>query len=244
MPSRVPFVPAWVVAVLAVGPLAPPVLARQTALPPLPSIELASVLPPARDAIAPLQRAAAARPADPKAIGALAGMLQAWEQLDAAHQAYTRAQALAPRSFEWLYLDGVVLERLARHAEAAQKLERALAESPGYLPARLALPEALFEAGDLSRSRRLFEALTGEPLAEPRAHFGLGRIDAAENHHAAAIQHFERAIALFPEWGAAHTRWRSPTARQGGRRTPAGRWSGTSRTVRAGRVSTIRSLPP
>jgi tetratricopeptide (TPR) repeat protein len=132
-------------------------------------------------------------------------MLQAWEQLDAAHQAYTRAQALAPRSFEWLYLDGVVLERLARHAEAAQKLERALAESPGYLPARLALPEALFEAGDLSRSRRLFEALTDEPLAEPRAHFGLGRIDAAENHHAAAIQHFERAIALFPEWGSAQS---------------------------------------
>lgn len=141
---------------------------------------------------------------DPSAVGALARMLHAWEQFDAAHQAYTRAQGLAPRSFAWQYLDGVVLERLARHSEAAQRFERALAESPDYLPARLALPEALFEAGDVIRSRRLFEALVREPLAEPRAQFGLGRIDAAETHHDAAIRHFARAIALFPEWGAAN----------------------------------------
>ena len=176
---------------------------RQT-LPPLPSIDLASYSVPARDAIAPLQRAATSRPTDPKAIGDLARMLQAWEQLDAAHQAYARAQALAPHSFEWLYLDGVVLERLARHTEAADRFERALTESPDYLPARLALPEALIDAGDLARSRRLFESLKGEPLAQPRAEFGMGRIDAAENHHDAAIRHFERALALFPEWGAAN----------------------------------------
>ena len=177
---------------------------RAAAPPPLPTLDLPSYSAPAREAIAPLQRTAAARSTDPQAVGALARMLQAWEQLDAAHQAYERAQALAPHSFEWQYLDGVVLERLARHREAAQRFERALTESPGYLPARLALPEALFEAGDLAGSRRLFEALTREPLAEPRAEFGLGRIDAAENHHPAAILHFERALALFPEWGAAN----------------------------------------
>ena len=197
------FVPVWVAALMAVGAPAAG-SSRQTALPPLPSLDLASYSAPAREAIAPLQRTAAARSTDPQAVGALARMLQAWEQLDAAHQAYERAQALAPHSFEWQYLDGVVLERLARHREAAQRFERALTESPGYLPARLALPEALFEAGDLAGSRKLFEALTREPLAEPRADFGLGRIDAAEKHHSGAIPHFERALALFPEWGAAN----------------------------------------
>jgi len=175
----------------------------QQPLPPLPKVDLQSYSEAAREAVSPALRAASARPTDPVAVGALARLLQAWEQLGAAHEAYARAQVLAPHTFEWRYLDGIVLERLARHAEAARQFEIAIAETPGYLPARVALPEALFEAGDLSRSRRLFEALTGEPLAEPRAHFGLGRIDAAENHHAAAIQHFERAIALFPEWGAA-----------------------------------------
>src|SRR5580765_8349234 len=89
----------------------------QPQLPPLPRVDLESYSEAAREAVSPALRVAAARPADPKAIGAFASMLQAWEQLDAAHQAYTRAQALAPRSFEWLYLDGVVLERLVRHAE-------------------------------------------------------------------------------------------------------------------------------
>jgi tetratricopeptide (TPR) repeat protein len=200
--------PAVLAVVLCISRLATPGFAfdgveAQTA-PPLPSIDLASYSPSARGAIAPLQRAAASRPSDPKAVGDLARMLQAWDQLDAAHQAYARAQDLAPHSFEWLYLDGVVLERLARHTEAAERFDRALNESPDYLPARLALPEALIEAGDLSRSRRLFESLRREPLAEPRAEFGLGRIDAAENHQDAAIRHFERALALFPEWGAAN----------------------------------------
>jgi tetratricopeptide (TPR) repeat protein len=178
--------------------------AAQASLPPLPSVELESYAPPARAALSPALRAAAARPADPIAVGALARILQAWEQFGAAHQAYARAQVLAPRTFEWRYLDGVVLERLARHAEAAAQFEIAITEAPDYLPGRLALPEALFEAGDLNRSRRLFDALTREPLAAPRAQFGLGRIDAAENQHAAAILHFERATAMFPEWGAAH----------------------------------------
>jgi len=197
------FVSGWILALAVVASGSSGFTAQSGPLP-LPSLELSTYSAPAREAIAPLQRTAAARSSDPQAVGALARMLQAWEQLDAAHQAYGRAQGLAPHTFEWFYLDGVVLVRLARHAEAARLFERALAESPGYLPARLALPETLFDAGDLARSRQLFETLRREPLAEPRAEFGLGRIDAAQNHHDAAIGHFERALALFPEWGAAN----------------------------------------
>jgi pentatricopeptide repeat protein len=35
-------------------------------------------------------------------------------------------------------------------------------------------------------------------------HFGLGRVAAAEDRHTEAVQNLERAVALFPEWGAAH----------------------------------------
>ena len=141
---------------------------------------------------------------DPAAVGALGRVLQAWEQFDAAHQVYARAQVLAPETFEWHYLDALVLVRLARHREAAARLESAVAAKPDYLAARLALGEALFEAGELERSRELFERLLPDRPAEPRVHFGLGRIDAAEHHHAAAISHFERAIATFPAWGPAY----------------------------------------
>ena len=134
----------------------------------------------------------------------LARTLHAWEQWTAAHEAYERARALAPAAFEWAYLDALVLQRLARHGEAASRLEQALKLSPDYLPARVALAEALFESGDLDRSARLFEALRKEPASEPAAEFGLGRIDAAGGRHDVAVTHLQRAITLFPEWGAAH----------------------------------------
>ena len=147
---------------------------------------------------------AMARPREPAAVGALGRALHAWEQWSAAHDAYTRAIALAPQAFEWRYLDAVVLQRLARHPEAAARLREALKLSPDYLPARVKLAEALLDAGELTESKALFLALVKEPTATPAAEVGLGRIAAIERYHQAAIEHFQRAVALFPELGAAH----------------------------------------
>ena len=97
-----------------------------------------------------------------------------------------------------------MLQRLARHAEAASHLEQALRLSPDYLPARVKLAEALLDRGDHDRSRPLFEALRGNPASEPAAELGLGRLAAAEGRHDAAVAHLQRAVALFPEWGAAY----------------------------------------
>lgn len=173
-------------------------------LPPLPDLPLSTLPSAARDAMSRAHKEAAARPLDATVVGALARLLHAWELWESAHQAYTRAQALAPQAFEWPYLDAFVLQRLARHAEAAERLRRAVAADPTYLPARLKLAEALLDAGDLEESRHAFEPLLKEPAALPAAHVGLGRIAAAEGRHAEAIRHFEQAIALFPELGAAY----------------------------------------
>ena len=151
-------------------------LVAQTSLPALPRLALDSYSPAARDAISRAYQDATARSTDPVAVGTLARTLHAWEQWSAAHDVYARAQALAPRAFEWLYLDALVLQRLARHADAAARLEQALRLSPDYLPARVALAESLLESGDLERSQQLFDALRREPAAEPAAEFGLGRI--------------------------------------------------------------------
>lgn len=62
----------------------------------------------------------------------------------------------------------------------------------------------MLDAGRLDESRALFEPLLAVPGAEPAARFGLGRIAAADGRHPAAIVLFERALALAPEWGAAH----------------------------------------
>ena len=113
------------------------------------------------------------------------------------------ASRLAPRRRDWPYLDAVVLQRLARPAEAVTRLRAALAIAPGDLPARLRLAETLLDAGELDASEQAFAALT-EPAVEPAVQFGLGRIAAQRGQPSAAIPHLERAIKLFPEFGAAH----------------------------------------
>lgn len=178
--------------------------AAQAALPPLPRLVFDSFPSAMRELLAQSYKDAASRPNDADAVGALARALHAWEQWEAAHEAYARVQALAPRAFNWQYLDALVLQRLARQGDAAARLEQALQASPGYLPARVRYAEALLEAGDLEPATRAFEALRSEPAAVPAAELGLGRIAAAEGHHAAAVAHLERAVALFDQWGAAY----------------------------------------
>jgi tetratricopeptide (TPR) repeat protein len=117
---------------------------------------------------------------------------------------YERVQQLDPKGFDWRYLDAVVLQRLARHAEATERLREAVVISPTYLPARVKLAEALLETGRLEESKVLFLALAGELDAKPAAEVGLGRIAATEGKHDEAIDHLQRAVSLVPELGAAH----------------------------------------
>jgi tetratricopeptide (TPR) repeat protein len=170
----------------------------------LPRLALDSFPPSARAALAEVYRDAAARPDDADAVAALAKRLHAWEIWEPAHQTYSRVRRLAPASFENHYLDAVVLQRLARPTEAVDSLIQALELSADYLPARVRQAEALLDAGKLAESQRLFAALVKQPAAEPAAEVGLGRIAAAQGRHEAAIAHLERAVALFPELGAAH----------------------------------------
>lgn len=171
---------------------------------PLPRLSTDAYPPAARAGISQAYVNATAHTDDPDAVGALARVLQAWQQWEPAHQVYGRAQALAPRAFEWHYLDAVVLQRLARHGEAVSQLTQAVAGSGAYLPARVRLADALFDSGDLEQSGKLFLDLTREPAAEPAAQLGLGRIAAAQGRHEAAVTHLQRAITLFPEFGAAY----------------------------------------
>ncbi|HXG57342.1 MAG TPA: tetratricopeptide repeat protein [Vicinamibacterales bacterium] len=193
---------SWLIRIvlLTVYCLLPTAYSRAQSLPPPP---LDAYPPAARAAIARARQAASSKPTDADAMGALGRVLHAWEQWEAARAAYGRAASRAPRAFEWPYLEAVVLQRLALPAAAAEKLQVAVATKPDYLPARLKLAEAVLDAGDLDRSAQLFAPLT-DPSCAPAVQFGLGRIAAARGRQADAIEHFQRAIALYPQFGAAH----------------------------------------
>lgn len=172
--------------------------------PALPVIAVDAFPLDARTALEAALGDATRNPSDAGAAGALGITLQAWEQWDAAHVAYQRAQALAPMSADWWHLDGMVLQRLAQPAEAAAAFQQALKLAPTLLPARARRAEALFDAGDLEASRRAYEELAGEQAAAPIGELGLGRIAARQGRHADAVTHFKRAIALFPQFGEAY----------------------------------------
>ena len=84
-------------AALLILSLLAPGAAAHTAAPALPHLALDTYPPTAREAIAGAYREAQARPTDAAAAGALAALLHAWEHWDAAHEAYARTAALAPR---------------------------------------------------------------------------------------------------------------------------------------------------
>src|SRR5262249_22456377 len=136
------------------------VSAEQRAAPPLPQLQIDAYPPAARDAIARASHEAVAHPEDAQAVGALGRVLQGWEQWPPAADAYARAEALAPGTFDWPYLRALVLQRLARPADAVTELKRALDVAPEYLPARVKLAEALLDAGDLDASEGAFKQLT------------------------------------------------------------------------------------
>lgn len=170
----------------------------------LPDLPIETYPEAARIVIEPALRGARAKPDDGGAAGRLAMALHAWEQWDQAHAVYRQAQRLAPRTFDWFYLDGVVLARQARPADAAAALRQALEREPDSLPARVRLAEALFDAGDLGAAAAQYEALVEDARVAPIARLGLGRVAARQGRHADAIAHLERAVALFPEFGPAH----------------------------------------
>jgi tetratricopeptide (TPR) repeat protein len=172
--------------------------------PPLPELAMERFPEAARASVSRALGDAKAHPSDAKVVGQLGRVLHAWDQYESAHAAYSRAAALAPKAFEWPYLDAVVLQRLARHAEAATRLKEVLAISPNFKPATVKLADALFDAGNIDESRRLFEKLVKDPETEPMGDFGLGRIAVAEKRYDEAIARLERAVARFPEWGSAH----------------------------------------
>src|SRR5204862_5546387 len=86
---------------LVISSIAVSTAVPQAAPPPLPRLAFDSFPAPTRDVLARAYKDAAARPNDAEAVGALARLLHAWEQWEAAHEAYARAQSLAPKTFGW-----------------------------------------------------------------------------------------------------------------------------------------------
>jgi tetratricopeptide (TPR) repeat protein len=174
---------------------------RQAALPRL----TLDVLPPVvRHRIERIYEDARARPEDASAAGRLGMVLHAYEQYQSADAAYQRARRLDGESFPWAYLHGLVQTRLAQWRAAAGSLRRALAIDRGYVPARVALADALMQDTQLDAARAEYAALVRDYPELALAHYGYGRTAAILGDGAAALEHYRAAVESAPQFGMAH----------------------------------------
>jgi tetratricopeptide (TPR) repeat protein len=182
-----------------------PASARQARdVPPLPSLDIGAYPATAREQIGPAFHVATAAPSDADATGQLGLVLHAWEELDAAAQAYARAQALAPARVDWWYYGALLATRRGLHADAARQFGQALERRPDDPLIALRLADATLEAGRSDDAARLYAPLTTRPETAPAAFYGLGRVKQQAGDGDAARKAFEQAVELYPDFGAAH----------------------------------------
>jgi len=200
--------------VLAVFVFAAPLAARGPELPPLPELKLGATFEIVRRQVNEAYVRARAHPTDAAANGKLGMVLDAYEQYDSAALCYRRAHALDAKSFEWMYDLGWVEFKQGKYDEAAKTLAAALALPPDdllselpsgqRLAARLKLAESWLAAGQFAAAGKLYTEIIQEDPNSAEAHYGLGRVQAAQGDTKTAVAALETACRLFPQYGAAH----------------------------------------
>ncbi|MFN0104193.1 MAG: tetratricopeptide repeat protein [Bryobacteraceae bacterium] len=163
--------------------------------PDLPAVDVSGMQAAVRDVIDGALTAARAKP-DDAALAARLGMaLHAHNQLAGAARAYERAAALDPANAGYAYYWGVALAADGRYSDAVIPLRAALS----IPPARLRLADALYAAGKTVEARKEYEAVRDADPGNAAAYYGLGRCLQGPE----AIAAFQKAVQLFPRYGAA-----------------------------------------
>jgi tetratricopeptide (TPR) repeat protein len=181
-----------VLAVLAAG------CGARRPLPELPAVELDGMQAGVRGVIEPALAAARAKPEDAAVVARLGMALHAHQQLAGAAKAYQRAAELDAANPDYSYYWGTVLAAEGRYGEAIAPLRASLARRPAAA-VRLRLADSLYAAGQAGEARREYEALVAADGSMAAAYYGLGRcLEGAE-----AVAALERAVRLFPRYGAA-----------------------------------------
>jgi tetratricopeptide (TPR) repeat protein len=170
-----------------------------------------------------------------EALGALGMLLHAYDRFDRAAACYAEARRLAPRTFEWTYYHGVALAAAGDVDGAIAAIGKALAIDSSSIGARLQLAGLQLEQGRLDESVQLYRQVLRDRPSSATAHYGLGRV-LSERRDPAAIEHFERAAALAPEFAAAQYSLALAYARRGDRER--------SRAARAAYEATRQRPPP
>lgn len=121
----------------------------------------------------------------------------------AAREASEKARQLAPKEPDVLYIWAETQRAAAAWVAAADGYRRLLAVRPDHAGAWLQLATCLQAMGDLPAAKQAAQRAVQHAPQAPECHNNLGGLHAACHEHAVALEHFERALTLRPNYPAA-----------------------------------------
>ncbi|MEE8584171.1 MAG: tetratricopeptide repeat protein [Acidobacteriota bacterium] len=133
-----------------------------------------------------------------EAYGILGQLYQAYEFNSSAEAAYLNAVRLAPREFRWVYLQGTLLQKTGRLAEALLYLQNAHQLQADYLAVPVHVGNIYLQMNRVDEARAQFEQALKLDSNSAAAHYGLGEAALAAQRYEDARQHFEAALQHAP----------------------------------------------
>jgi len=173
-------------------------------LPDLPLLSIDDFPREVRQQVHQAYKEASAHPDDAEASGKLAMLLDLYNRPDDAARCYERAEQLGPSVFKWYYYEGILRSHQKNHAQSVALFRHALRIDPTYLPARLKFAVSLLENGNLEESQGVYTTILKDYPDSAEAYYGLGRISSLHGDAPEAVTSLQRAVELFPPYGAAH----------------------------------------
>jgi len=169
--------------------------------PQLPPIARYGNLPdPFNQALRSARERAVSRGHDTDDARALARLYQANRLYPEARACY-RVIATGPGGLtarDHYYLAAIAQEESDLGAAEAELRDTLLAE-PGYVPARLALADALFKTGRADEAEKEYAAILAVEAGHPQASFGLARIELQRGDDDGAVARLRDVMARHPE---------------------------------------------
>lgn len=148
--------------------------------------------------------------------------LRSQQQSDRAIELFKEAAKKAPNDERPPLVLGALLLDQKRPDEAIQQFNNALRLNPDIPQAKLGLSAAYRLKGDFTNAQKFLEAALGGTPATAEAHTELADLCAQQKLYAQALEHYQEALRLKPDFAVAHNNlaWMLVTTEEGAYRNP------------------------
>ena len=118
---------------------------------------------------------------------------------DVAEVAFADAAAITTEDGRWPYLQALIAFARGQDAAGRKFFERSFKLNPGYLPARMALANALIRDNELDRAKVLLNEYVKDHKTAPMPYAVLATIALQQVRYAEAVDAFKSALAAEPQ---------------------------------------------